>query len=93
MTLGILLASSSLYYLFRPAATQAQAKDNLFTSALIGSFYCLAGMTAILYPETAWQDPEFRQGGEQRYVFSGICVAVFVGYWLEIARMGKAKSS
>lgn len=56
MTLGLCLASSSLYYLFRPAATVAQAKDNLFTAALIGSFYCGAGMSAILYPGTAWQE-------------------------------------
>lgn len=56
MTLGVLLASSSLYYLFRPAETNEQRIDNVFTSTLIGSFYCFAGMCAILYPETAWQE-------------------------------------
>ncbi|KAK4508427.1 hypothetical protein PRZ48_002165 [Zasmidium cellare] len=93
MTLGLLLSATSIYYLLKPVASQAQAKDNLFTSALIGSFYCSAGMSAILYPGTAWQDPEFAQGGEQRFVFSGTVVAVWIGYLLEVRRMGKVKSS
>lgn len=93
MTLGLMLASTSLYYLFRATASLKEAKDNLFTSALVGSFYCAAGMSAILYPGTAWQDPEFAQGGEQRFLFSGICVAMVAGYWLEASRMAKMKAS
>lgn len=93
MTLGLLLSTTSIYFLLKPAASQAQAKDNLFTSALIGSFYCTAGMSAILYPGTAWQDPEFAQGGEQRFLFTGIVVAVWIGYLLEARRMGKVKGA
>ncbi|EME48605.1 hypothetical protein DOTSEDRAFT_67595 [Dothistroma septosporum NZE10] len=92
MSLAVLLASASLYYLFRPAETEQQRRDNVFTSALMGSLYCFAGMCAILYPETAWQDPEFDQGGEQRYLFSGICVAMAIGYLLESSRLTKTKN-
>lgn len=93
MSLGVLLATTSLFYLFKPARDHKEAKDNLLTSALVGSFYCFAAMTAILYPGTAWQDPEFHQGGEQRFVFSGICVLMLVGYLLESRRLAKTKSS
>ncbi|KAF2162316.1 hypothetical protein M409DRAFT_58418 [Zasmidium cellare ATCC 36951] len=93
MTLGLFLSITSIYLLLRPAATKAQALDNLFISALIGSFYCTAGMSAILYPGTAWQDPEFAQGGEQRFLFSGIVVALWIGYWLEASRLAKVKGS
>lgn len=56
MSLGALLAAASMYYLLRPTSSIAQAKDNVFTSTLIGSFYCTAGISAILYPGTAWQE-------------------------------------
>lgn len=56
MTLGVLLASMSTYFLFRPARSVEQTKDNLWAAATIGSFYCAAGLCAILYPGTAWQE-------------------------------------
>lgn len=55
MSLGILLSTTSLYFAYRPFGTQlstAATRDSIFYSALIGSFYCFAGLTAILYPGT-----------------------------------------
>jgi hypothetical protein len=62
MSLGILLALTSTYFAFRPAFSQlspAEAKHNILTAAVVGSFYCVAGLSAIFYPGTHWFDPEF----------------------------------
>jgi hypothetical protein len=37
--------------------------------------------------------PEFAGNGEQRFVFGGICVAMFVGLILEERRLGKVKGA
>ncbi|KAK5136382.1 hypothetical protein LTR08_003508 [Meristemomyces frigidus] len=99
MSLGILLASTSLYFAFRPCMSGAstkpimQARDSLLYSAVIGSFYCAAGLSAILYPGTDWKDPDIETGGGQLVLFSGVVVAMWVGYALEVSRLGKAKAS
>lgn len=56
MTLGVLLASTSLFFLFKPADSIDRQRENVLYSAVIGSFYCAAGMMAILYLGTAWQE-------------------------------------
>lgn len=56
MSIGVLLTALSFYYLFRATSTVAQAKDNVFSAAAVGSLYCLSAMAAILYPETDWQE-------------------------------------
>lgn len=56
MTLGTLLAIASLYFLFRPAVSITRQKENVLYAAVIGSFYCAAGLSAIWYPGTAWQE-------------------------------------
>lgn len=56
MTLGILLASASLFFLYRPAVSIARKRENVLYAAVVGSFYCAAGLSAILYPGTAWQE-------------------------------------
>lgn len=96
MSLGILLASTSLYFAFKPAfgssgPSSLDPKDSLLYSALIGSFYCAAGLSAILYPGTDWKDPDITVGGGQPFLFSGVVVAMWVGYALEVARIGKEK--
>ncbi|CZT23196.1 uncharacterized protein RCC_08906 [Ramularia collo-cygni] len=93
MTLGVLLASTSLFFLFRPAVSVARQKENMLYAAVVGSFYCAAGLSAILYPGTAWQDPEFAGGGEQRYIFGGVCGMMLVGYGLEHRKLAKAKDA
>ncbi|KXT03835.1 hypothetical protein AC578_8926 [Pseudocercospora eumusae] len=91
MSLGLFLAAMSLYLAFRPEVKTSQIRDNLFNAALIGSFYCGAGLCAILYPGTAWQDPEFEGNGEQRYIFFAVCVLMALGYWIDASRLPKEK--
>jgi len=96
MSLGVLLSSASLYFAFRPAFTPmtvAAAQESAFYASAIGSFYCVAAMSAILYPGTDWKDPEAKFGGGQKWLFSSIVAAMWVGYGLEVARLGKAKSA
>jgi hypothetical protein len=90
MSLGALLCSTSLYFAFRSSKTP---KEDLFHASLIGSFYCAAGLCAILYPGTDWQDPEFDGAGEQRYLFFGVVVAMWVGYALDTVILGKFKTA
>ncbi|KAK5165935.1 uncharacterized protein LTR77_008859 [Saxophila tyrrhenica] len=100
MSLGVCLAASSIWFMIRPGltsnssgkgATVAEAKRGVFDAALVGSFYCTAGMCAILYPGTDWTDPEFGVGGEQKLLFPGIVAAMWVGYALEMWRLGDGK--
>jgi len=100
MTLALFLSLSSLYYLFRPTSSAAQARDSVTESALIGAMYCAAGLGAIFYPGTAWQDPEFESGRwaedrKQLWLFSGIVVGCWGGWWMEMKRLrdgeGKGK--
>lgn len=65
----------------------AAAKEDILHAAVIGSFYCAAGLAAILFPGTAWTDPEFGQGGEQRYIFTAVIFLMWAGYWLEKGRL------
>nr|OQO20390.1 hypothetical protein B0A51_13274 [Rachicladosporium sp. CCFEE 5018] len=95
MSLGVLLAAFSLTYVWRPAFTKLSArevKESVWVSAMVGSFYCAAGCTAILYPGANWFDPEHsREGIVQGPVFAGVVVLMWVGYWLEGRRMDGAK--
>ena len=95
MSLGVCLAVASTYFAFRPSLSNSpiSAKESAFAAAAIGSFYCLAGLSAILYPLADWSDPEYAHGGEQRVVFAGIPVMMWIGYALEVNRIGKAKKS
>ncbi|KAK1063534.1 hypothetical protein LTR74_009418 [Friedmanniomyces endolithicus] len=101
MTLGVFLSAMSLYFAYkRPSATStlgvaaaSLARESMFYSALIGSFHCAAGLTAIFYPGTDWKDPDITVGGAQPALFSGVVVAMWVGYALEVSRLGKSKAA
>lgn len=41
---------------------------------------------------TDWKDPDITVGGGQPALFSGVVVAMWVGYALEVSRLGKAKA-
>lgn len=87
MSLGLLLATTSIYLAF----SRPQTREKLFWTAMIGSFYCAAGLSAILYPGTDWSDPDRPTGGEQKYVFVACVVGCWVGYALEVAGVGAGK--
>lgn len=93
MSLGILLALTSISFLIKsthPSTSKAALKDSLFWAATIGSLYCLAGLSAIWYPGTAWADPEFRSEGQltQMPIFGGVVVGMWTGFGTEVWRMG-----
>lgn len=96
MSLGVLLALTSTYFAFRPAFSRlspAEAKHSILTAAVVGSLYCVAGISAIFYPGTHWFDPEYEMKGmTQREIFLGQLVVIWVAYYLETRRIGKAKS-
>jgi hypothetical protein len=94
MSLGVCLATASLYFAFRPSLPNntISSKESAFVAAAIGSFYCLAGLSAILYPGTHWYDPDQPANEAQKPLFSGIIAAMWLGYWLEARRIdGKGK--
>ena len=63
----------------------------MWTAAVIGSMYCAAGLSAIWYPGTAWIDPEFGEGAPQLGLFVGLTVLPWVGYGVEVWRLGGLK--
>jgi hypothetical protein len=97
MSLGVLLALTSTYFAFRPAfshLTSGEAKHSVLSAAVIGSMYCAAGISAIFYPGTHWFDPEYEmKGPTQREIFGIQVVVMWVAYYLEVSRIGKAKSA
>jgi hypothetical protein len=97
MSLGVLLALTSTYFAFRPAfsrLTPGEAKHSVLSAAVIGSMYCAAGISAIFYPGTHWFDPEYEmKGPTQREIFGIQVVVMWIAYYLEVSRIGKAKSA
>jgi len=87
MTLAVFLSATSLYFAFRPSASALQARDSAFTAALVGSFYCAAGVIAIVFPGADWNDPEFEKP-PQDVMFPIIVMVMWVGYALERRRIG-----
>lgn len=90
MSLAALLSLVSTYIAFRSPAgktSPAAQRQATFDATVIGSLYCFAGLLAILYPGTEWNDPEFPGNGEQRWVFGGIIAVLWVGYALELRRL------
>lgn len=71
----------------------SQARSDVWWAALIGSFYCIAGVSAILYPGTNWFDPEHAPEGSltQGHIFSAQVVVMWLGWWLESRRLSPAK--
>ncbi|KAF2767755.1 hypothetical protein EJ03DRAFT_328942 [Teratosphaeria nubilosa] len=92
MTLGVMLASFSIYQAFSPYFQRKeirpeQARERMLWSAIVGSMYCASACSAILYPGTAWKDSEIAVGGGQKWPFTGQVVLVWVAYWLESSRL------
>ncbi|PRP79946.1 hypothetical protein PROFUN_05922 [Planoprotostelium fungivorum] len=84
MSLGLLLGLLTLYYTWRlPSDGSVSSIDSLFTAAITGSIYWLAGMSASFYPGSLAIDPEFGTGFPQLPLFAGAAVGSWVAYILE----------
>lgn len=82
MSLGLLLGLATLYYTFRKSSTVAARKDSLRTAAIFGSVYWISGLSAILYPGTLAIDPEFGEGFPQFWLFVGLGISAWAGYFV-----------
>lgn len=92
MSIGAMNAALVVYLLSRRANSSEAEKSLVFVAAVVGSSTALAGLSAILYPGTAWTDPEFDTGAliaPQAYVFVGHLMFTWVGYMLEISRLNQ----
>jgi hypothetical protein len=89
MSLSVCLAAASTYFAFRPCLPRntISAKESAFVAAAIGSFYCFAGLTAILYPGTHWCDPQFPHDEAQKYIFPMLIGLMWSAYVLEARRI------
>lgn len=92
MTLGVLLTTVSCFFIFRPCKSVAARIESLRIAAVIGSLYCVAGLSAIKYPGTTWNDPPQAPTQLQLYLFSAIVVFQWIGYGLASSGVGDVKS-
>ena len=86
MSMGLALGSATLYYLWRPVKPQA-AKDNLHTVTIFASLYWGTQLSAILYPDTKFTDPEFGDGMIQVYLCAILFTFIGLGYIFESRRL------
>ena len=87
MTSSLLYSLAAIYFLFRRNPTKTAELDSMFTAAVIGSFYTISGLSAILYPGALGTDPEFGEGFPQKWIFGAPLVWNWVGYWLESRKL------
>jgi hypothetical protein len=100
MTLGLICGIISIYFLwFRKVSTDI---ENLKMSCLFAALYWLAMAPAILYPGTAFADPEY--GGLQSFSLAGfpitqlhmdflIFIILGICYYTESKRLKKPSRS
>jgi hypothetical protein len=92
MSIGAMNAALVVYLLSRRANSSETEKSLVFVAAVVGSSTALAGLSAILYPGTAWTDPEFDTGAliaPQAYVFVGHLMFTWAGYMLEMSKLNR----
>lgn len=86
ITLSVILGLATLYQTWRPCAglSPAARREQLVNAAFTGTIYWLAGLAAILYPNTDGLDPEFGGPGfPQLPVFSALAGLGLAGCLLE----------
>ena len=98
MSMGFCLGVLTAYFTWRPALTPAARsgigeRESVTIAAVLGTLYWTTGLSAILYPGTKWVDPEFGDGAPQLPMFSGVAAMAWVGWFLEMRRLAKVKST
>ncbi|CZT13889.1 uncharacterized protein RAG0_17398 [Rhynchosporium agropyri] len=88
MSLGLGLGLATLYYTWRRRSSPRRPsvemrRESLFAAAVFGSLYWGAGLSAILYPGTLAVDPEFGEGFPQFWLFVGLGVSSWLGWFVE----------
>ena len=87
ITLSVVLGLATLFLTWRTAPTPAVARESLRMAGFTGSIYWLAGLAAILYPNTAGRDPEFGGGFPQKGLFAAAAMFGLVGSFVETMSM------
>ncbi|RMZ87813.1 hypothetical protein DV736_g4948, partial [Chaetothyriales sp. CBS 134916] len=88
MTSSLLYAAAVAFFLLKPNSSRAVEANSLLAAMVIGSFYGISGLSGILYPGSLAVDPEFGDGFPQLYIFGSQMVINWLGYWLEVHRLG-----
>ncbi|KAK4245742.1 hypothetical protein C7999DRAFT_42760 [Corynascus novoguineensis] len=94
INLSVTLGLATLYYTWRssflpksvpPPIAREREQDSLRTALFTGTIYWIAGLASILYPGTAWVDPEFDPSGlpPQVPIFVGFGSAALLGWMLD----------
>jgi len=88
MSLGLSLAATSLYHLWKKPTEGTSAREGLDTAALCASLYWLTQISALAYPGSAAVDPpgtaKFPQG---KFALPSLAL-VGLGYLMERRRAG-----
>lgn len=97
MSMGLCLGLLTAYFAWRPVFSPGghgvvDAQHCVTIAAVIGSLYWVTGLSAILYPGTKWTDPEFGDGAPQLPIFCGLLALTWLGWFLEMRRLGRAKA-
>ena len=101
--MGVALGLLTLYLAYRPSSGSSTTKPSAqldiesrdaFAAALAGTVYWATGLSAILYPGAAAQDPEFGPIDEfpQFWVFLFTAGLAWVGCGLESWRIGRVRN-
>ena len=88
ISMGFALAASTMYYAWRSSDSIDAAKESVTVAAVFGSLYWVTGLAAWFYPGALGVDPEFGKGFPQGPIFTGWLALTWLGYWLEMRRLG-----
>jgi len=84
--IGIITFHIILYLL--PSSTSVkEQKLHLTWVLVVQNMIYLSNLSGILYPEAGWMDLQFGDGKPQLYVFPGLLVLLWSGWWVEMRRL------
>ncbi|CCC07615.1 hypothetical protein SMACR_08134 [Sordaria macrospora] len=110
ITISVVMGLATLFYTWFPsgrisksgpvpipailAERRERMKESFRTAGFLGSVYWLAGVAAILYPNTAGTDPEFGKITDfpQGKLFPTLAALAILGAWLETRRLNRLQA-